>query len=192
MDSDSREQLDPYLVISGVGSLCYIVFIVSVLILGGYSTAHQPSIDTGLRVSAGIAFALVSTIPYAFQLIRRKRESQSEVKQVVGLSPSVPIGAIYAIIFVAGLYAAQQNVTFARVPQIQIKVDIRFQGNSVLQTAQNLSSTVDMAFYAMIISSFGLANGLPMVLILAVIIAIIALVVDQALVKSEIMMAENN
>jgi MFS family permease len=101
------------------------------------------------------------------------------------LSPQTPIWVIYLMVFIAGFYSAQQNVTFSTAPQIQIRSDIRFLSNSVVQTAQNLGSTVGMAVYTMIMAAWGIADGLPRALALAGIVATAALVVGQFLKKAE-------
>ena len=84
--------------------------------------------------------------------------------------------------FIAGFYAAQQNVTFSTTPQIQVPEHIRFQGNSVIQTAQNLGSTISLSVYTLIMASFGISQGMTVALIVAGAIAVIALVFGQFLV----------
>jgi MFS family permease len=102
------------------------------------------------------------------------------------LSPQTPIWVLYLVVFIAGFYSAQQNVTFSTAPQIQIKPDIRFLSNSVVQTAQNLGSTLGMAVYTMIMATWGIAAGLPRALILAGAVAVVALIVGQFLKKVEV------
>jgi sugar phosphate permease len=76
-------------------------------------------------------------------------------------------------------------VTFSTAPQIQIRQEIRVQANSVVQTAQNLGSSIGMAVYTLIMATFGLAAGLQTALILAGITAVVLLVVSQFLKKND-------
>jgi MFS family permease len=103
---------------------------------------------------------------------------------ILVLSPGMARWIVYPLMLVAGFYSAQQNVTFSTAPQIQIGPAIRFQANSVIQTAQNLGSTVGMAVYTMIMASWGIADGLPRALAFAAFAAAAALVIGQFLHKA--------
>jgi MFS family permease len=99
------------------------------------------------------------------------------------LKPETSIWLIYVLMLLAGFYSAQQNVTSSTAPQIQIRQDIRFQSNSVVQTAQNLGSSIGMAVYTVVMATFGIAEGMTVALILATISAVVALVCGQFLKK---------
>ncbi|MDR1421599.1 MAG: MFS transporter [Coriobacteriales bacterium] len=104
---------------------------------------------------------------------------------IIILSPQTPLPIVYVLMFIAGLYSAQQNVTSSTAPQIQIKPELRFQANSLVQTAQNLGSSIGMAVYTLIMASFGITQGMNVALVIATAIAVIALVMGQFLVKSK-------
>ncbi|MDR1082727.1 MAG: hypothetical protein LBL27_02525 [Coriobacteriales bacterium] len=65
-----------------------------------------------------------------------------------------------------------------------VRPTIRFLSNSVVQTAQNLGSSVGLAIYTMMMATWGIAEGLPRALILAGVVAAIALVIGQFLKKA--------
>jgi MFS family permease len=98
------------------------------------------------------------------------------------LRPELSIWAVYGFMLVAGFYSAQQNVTFSTAPQIQIPAELRVQGNSVVQTAQNLGSSIGIAVYTAIMAGFGIASGMLVALTVAVAAAVVLLVVGQFLV----------
>jgi MFS family permease len=91
------------------------------------------------------------------------------------LKPTTPLMLIYALMLLAGFYNSQQTITFSTGPQIQIRPEIRVLGNSVVQVGQNLGSAVAMVIYTVIISGFGVVNGLPVAFWVATGLAAVAL-----------------
>lgn len=91
------------------------------------------------------------------------------------LSPTTPLWVIIALMLLAGFYNSQQSVTFSTAPQIQIPAELRAQGNSVIQFAQNLGSSAGMLIYTIIIG-MGLEKGFPIALWVAVGAAAIVLI----------------
>jgi MFS family permease len=89
------------------------------------------------------------------------------------LVPGTPLWLIYALMFVAGIYNCQQGVTYAAGPQIQLKEELRVQGNAVIQVAQSLGAGVGMAVYTLIMVSgnFQLAFIVSFVTAVATLIA---------------------
>lgn len=79
------------------------------------------------------------------------------------LSPTTPLWVVILLMLLAGFYNSQQSVTFSTAPQIQIPAELRAQGNSVIQFAQNLGSSAGMLVYTIIIG-MGLEAGFPVAL----------------------------
>ena len=61
----------------------------------------------------------------------------------------------------AGIYNIFNTVSFSAGPQIMISGELRVQGNSVIQMAQNLGSGVSVAFYSVLIGILGFMDGFP-------------------------------
>jgi MFS family permease len=97
------------------------------------------------------------------------------------LTPTCSLVTLYIVMFVTGLYGSQNQAFISAGPQIQLRPDIRVQGNAVFQLAQNLGSGVGMAVYTMIIGIKGPADGLPLAFMVAVGAAAVALVFAQFL-----------
>ena len=91
------------------------------------------------------------------------------------LKPTTSLWVIYILMLAAGFYNSQQSVTFSTAPQIQIPAELRAQGNSIIQLAQNLGSTAGMLVYTIIIG-MGLEQGFPIALIVAIAAAVIVLI----------------
>ncbi|MDR0851674.1 MAG: MFS transporter [Clostridiales Family XIII bacterium] len=101
------------------------------------------------------------------------------IAYILLLSPQTPILLVYFLMLPAGFYSAVQNVCSTTAPQIQIKEEIRFQSNSVIQTAQNLGSSIGISIYTVVMATYGLVDGMPIALILATITAAIAVIIMQ-------------
>lgn len=101
------------------------------------------------------------------------------------LAPEVSIWLVYLLMLLAGFYSAQQNVCSSTAPQIQIRREIRFQSNSVVQTAQNLGSSIGMAVYTVVMAAYGIAEGMSIALGMAAAAAVVSLIIVQFLRKLE-------
>lgn len=91
-------------------------------------------------------------------------------------APDANIFVIYAIMFVAGFYNSAAATTFSSGPQIQLKESLRVQGNSIIQVGQNFGGAVGTAVFSLVLASMGIAEGMPVALMLAAIAAVIVLV----------------
>jgi hypothetical protein len=84
------------------------------------------------------------------------------------LTPQTPIWIIYIIMFFAGFYSVAAGVAPAVAPQIQLRPEIRQQGNSIIQLGQTFGASVSIAVYtAVIASSGGIEKGFKTSLIIA-------------------------
>jgi MFS family permease len=104
---------------------------------------------------------------------------------VILLSPATPILLVYALMFIGGFYGSTGSVIPAAAPQIQIKPEIRQLGNSMVQLAQNLGSSISIAIYTMVISLNGIASGFKVACVIAGVFAVGALLVSFPLKKLE-------
>lgn len=101
------------------------------------------------------------------------------------LSPTTNIWVVYAIMFVAGIYNCSTSSIFGAGPQIQLPAQIRVQGNSLIQMAQNLGSSIGIAIYTAVIGIFGMVGGFSVALIVSIVTAVIALIAGLMLRKLE-------
>ncbi|MDR1082870.1 MAG: MFS transporter [Coriobacteriales bacterium] len=183
-------------------ALCSALSTFSTMALTFFMPAYIINVLHGSALQAGLGTAIYAILgvficPFLGRAIAKARTARpvftigTIVRVAVSfilaliLSAQTPVWVIYLMMFIAGFYSAQQNVTFSTAPQIQIKSAIRFLSNSVVQTAQNLGSSVGLAIYTMMMATWGIAEGLPRVLILAGVVAVVALAIGQFLRKVE-------
>jgi MFS family permease len=83
------------------------------------------------------------------------------------LGPQTPIWIVYIIMFLAGLYGSAGGVAPAVAPQIQLRPEIRQQGNSVIQLGQSFGASVSIAVYTAVITSRGVEAGFKTALMIA-------------------------
>jgi MFS family permease len=183
-------------------ALCNAFSTFSTMALTFFMPAYIINVLHGSALQAGMATAIYAILgvficPFLGRAIAKARTARpiftlgTIVRVIISftlaliLSPQTPLWALYLLVLIAGFYSAQQNVTFSTAPQIQIKPAIRFLSNSVVQTAQNLGSSVGLAVYTMMMATWGIAEGLPRALVLAGVVAAIALVIGQFLKKAE-------
>lgn len=92
------------------------------------------------------------------------------------LNENTPIILIYVLMFISGFYTSAVGVSFAVAPQLQIAAARRMQSNSVIQVCQNFGSSVGTAIYTLVISMLGIAQGMKMAFIIALVCAVLGLV----------------
>jgi MFS family permease len=97
-----------------------------------------------------------------------------QIALLIALGPQTPIWIIYIIMFFAGFYSVAAGVAPAVAPQIQLRPEIRQQGNSIIQLGQNFGASVSIAVYTAVISSSGgIEKGFKTSLIIATAAAVI-------------------
>jgi MFS family permease len=101
------------------------------------------------------------------------------------LSPQTPIWLIYIIMFFAGIYSSAGGVAPAVAPQIQLRPEIRQQGNSVIQLGQSFGASVSIAVYTAVIASRGVEAGFKTALVIAAAAAVIVFFAGIPLKKLE-------
>lgn len=101
------------------------------------------------------------------------------------LTPTTSIWVVYIILFIAGIYNCSVSPIFGAGPQIQLPAQIRVQGNSLIQMAQNLGSSIGIAIYTAVIGIFGMVGGFSVALIISIVTAVIGLIAGAMLKKLE-------
>jgi MFS family permease len=90
-----------------------------------------------------------------------------QIALLFALGPQTPIWIIYILMFLAGLYGSAGGVAPAVAPQIQLRPEIRQQGNSIIQLGQSFGGSVSIAVYTAVITSRGVEAGFKTALIIA-------------------------
>lgn len=88
--------------------------------------------------------------------------------------PSVP--ALIVVMLIFGIFNSLHGVSFSAGPQVQLKPELRVQGNSVIQCGQNFGSGVGTAIYTVIIGMYGIVQGMPIALVVASVFGALTLV----------------
>lgn len=104
---------------------------------------------------------------------------------VLLLTENTPVALLFALMFIAGFYTSSAGVTFAIAPQIQINPEHKMQSNSIIQVCQNMGGSVGTAIYTLVISMLGVAQGMKVAFIIALVTAILAFVCGLPLKKLE-------
>ena len=183
-------------------ALCNLFITCSTMALTFFMPSYVINVLHGTALQAGLTTAIYAVLgifisPFLGRMIAKAGSARFvftlgtivrvlvTVAFILVLSSETPIWLIYILMLIAGFYSAQQNVTFSTAPQIQIRQEIRFMGNSVVQTAQNLGSSIGLAVYTLIMATCGLAGGMNIALIVAGTVAFVALFIGQFLVKAQ-------
>lgn len=91
------------------------------------------------------------------------------------LNESTSIILIYVLMLLSGFYTSAVGVSFAVAPQLQIAPQRRMQSNSVIQVSQHFGSSVGTAVYTLVIGMLGVAQGMKVAFIIALICAVLGL-----------------
>ncbi|MDR1712685.1 MAG: MFS transporter [Coriobacteriales bacterium] len=183
-------------------ALCNLLSNFSTMSISFFMPSYIINVLGGSALQAGLATAVYAVLgificPFLGRAIARARNARWVLTAgtlvriaiqgafVFLLSASTPLLLVYVLMFIAGFYSAQQNSTFSTAPQVQIPEALRFQGNSVVQTAQNLGSTIGIAVYTMVMATFGIAEGLPAACIISALTGVVLLAAAQLLKKGQ-------
>jgi MFS family permease len=104
---------------------------------------------------------------------------------VILLVPGVAIWVIYVLAFVSGIYSSVQSVVYSVGPQIQLAENLRMQGNSVIQVAQNLGSIAARTLCTLAMAGLGAAMGTTAAFAMALAAGVIQLILAFFLKKPE-------
>jgi MFS family permease len=89
------------------------------------------------------------------------------------VGPTTPIYVIFILMFIGGFYASVGGVMPAVAPQIQLREEIRPLGNSMVQTAGPLGSSVGICIFTAVNASMGIEAGFKVMLIITSLISIL-------------------
>ena len=101
---------------------------------------------------------------------------------VLFLVPGVPVWVIYVLMFLAGIFNSQQQVTQSAAPQIMLTAKERTIGNSTIQLGQNLGAGIGMAVFTLILA-VDPAGGMRICMVVALVAWIILLFITFLLKK---------
>ena len=102
------------------------------------------------------------------------------------LKPTTNIFVVYVIMFISGFYSVFGGVASAVAPQIQLRPEVRQQGNAIVQLGQNFGGSTSIAIYTAVMAMMGNpAKGYPVVLIISAVSAAIVFFVGIPLRKLE-------
>ncbi len=102
------------------------------------------------------------------------------------LSADTPIWLVYALMLISGFYSSAGGVAFAVAPQIQLRPEIRQQGNSIIQLGQNFGGSTSIAVYTAVMAMMGgPEKGFTVVLIISAVSAAIVFFLGIPLKKLE-------
>ena len=87
---------------------------------------------------------------------------------------SLPV--VYVVCLFGGLASASYGAGLSAGPQIQLKPELRVQGNSVIQMGQAFGNSIGLAIYTTIMALFGVTVGMSYALIVSACAAGLALV----------------
>lgn len=101
------------------------------------------------------------------------------------LKPDSPLALICVLMLIAGVYNCAGGSVFSAGPQIQLRSEIRTQGNAVIQQMQTLGSSIGIAVYTVCIGIGGMEGGFTIALVISVISAGFAILAALGLRKLE-------
>lgn len=102
---------------------------------------------------------------------------------LVFLTPETPIWMVCIFMLIGGIYNCAGGSIFSAGPQVQLKPEIRAQGNAVIQQMQTLGSSIGIATYTACIGLGGMAGGLSIAIIVSIVCAVIAAICALGLKK---------
>ena len=100
------------------------------------------------------------------------------------LVPGVPVWVIYVLMFLAGVFNSQQQVTQSAGPQIMLTKELRTIGNSTIQLGQSLGAGIGMAVFTLLVG-IDPAGGMRTCMIIALVAWIALFLVTFLLKKPE-------
>ena len=115
-----------------------------------------------------------------------------QIALIIILKPTTNIYIVYVIMFIGGFYSVFGGVASAVAPQIQLKPEVRQQGNAIVQLGQNFGGSTSIAVYTAIMALMGNPEkGYPVVLTVSAVSAAVVFFVGMPLRKLEIQETAN-
>ena len=105
---------------------------------------------------------------------------------IIFLRPTTNIWVVYILMFISGFYATFGGVSAAVGPMIQLKPEVRQQGNAIIQLGQNFGGSTSIAIYTAIMAlSHDMDKGFRTILIVAAAASVIVIIAASQLRKLE-------
>ena len=86
---------------------------------------------------------------------------------------------------IGGVYNCAGGSIFSAGPQVQLKPEVRAQGNAVIQQMQTLGSSIGIAVFTACIGIGGMIGGMQIAIVVSMVCAAIAIAAGLGLKKAE-------
>lgn len=87
------------------------------------------------------------------------------------LTPTTPIWVVCIFMLIGGIYNCAGGSIFSAGPQVQLKPEVRAQGNAVIQQMQTFGSSIGIATFTACIGIAGMEGGFTISLIISIVCA---------------------
>lgn len=104
---------------------------------------------------------------------------------IIFLKPDTSIVLICVLMLIGGIYNCAGGSIFSAGPQVQLKPEVRIQGNAVIQQMQTLGSSIGIAVFTVCIGIGGMVGGMQIAIIVSMVCALIAIIAALGLKKLE-------
>ncbi len=95
---------------------------------------------------------------------------------IVVMAPDMSIWLLCGVCLLGGIASASYGSGLSAGPQIQLKPELRVQGNSFIQMGQAFGNSVGLAVYTIVMATFGVTQGMQIALTISAAAAVVALV----------------
>lgn len=92
------------------------------------------------------------------------------------MSPDMSIWLLCGVCLLGGIASASYGTGLSAGPQIQLKPELRVQGNSFIQMGQAFGNSIGLAIYTIVMATFGVVAGMRIALTISIAAACAALV----------------
>lgn len=101
------------------------------------------------------------------------------------LTPTTSIVVVCVLMLIGGVYNCAGGSIFSAGPQVQLKPEVRAQGNAVIQQMQTLGSSIGIAVFTACIGIGGMIGGMQIAIVISMVCAVIAIAASLGLKKAE-------
>lgn len=101
------------------------------------------------------------------------------------MRPDMSIWLLCGVCLLGGVASASYGSGLSAGPQIQLKPELRVQGNSFIQMGQAFGNSTGLAVYTIVMAAFGVVQGMHVALMISAVAAVIALAFVMMLSKSK-------
>jgi MFS family permease len=102
---------------------------------------------------------------------------------IVLLRPTASILIVYVLMLIMGFSSSAGSVVPAVGPQVMFGDAKRQMGNSVVQLGAGFGSSISIAVFTMVAASFGVENGMPVIMIISLVGTVVMFLISLVLKK---------